>query len=67
VSLAIPKNDPLSENKEPVKASIILSTFPGKSISNEEATAIIQTVANSVFDDISNNIKDSFKEFFLRD
>lgn len=48
VSLAIPKNDPLSENKEPVKASIILNTFPGKSLSNEEANAIIQTVANSV-------------------
>ncbi|MGC8734374.1 MAG: flagellar M-ring protein FliF C-terminal domain-containing protein [bacterium] len=56
VSLAIPKNDPLSENKEPVKASIILNTFPGKSLSNEEANAIIQTVANSVEGLDANNI-----------
>jgi len=56
VSLAIPKNDPFSENKEPVKASIILSTFPGKSISNEEASAITQTVANSVEGLDTNNI-----------
>ena len=56
VSLAIPKNDPLSETKEPVKASIILNTFPAKSLSNEEASAIIQTVANSVEGLDSNNI-----------